>query len=459
LRISHQKGSSKLLSREAYPRVLVVGHAPFSRATGTVIALSNLFAGWPKDRLGQIYTAHLQPATEICEKYFHFPPSAHYRAAQYRAMRGLGWDGHSALQQSRPAALMQTATRSRPTLTKIYRHISAIPDLSPVRATTDMTEWVRDFCPDLIYSMLGSVRMTRIVALVADACGAPVVPHFTDDWAATLYDNGQLFGRADRALQSGLKQIIRLAPLGLVISRAMADEYNRRHRIPFFPFMNCVDESYFGQPPDEEPQLGQPTELVYVGALHLNRWKSLRDIGIALNDVSGAGLPVRLTVHSPQRDLDQYRKQFVHLRHVRIGPALESHEVPAALKSASVLVHVESFDDEIRRYTHYSVSTKIPQYLAAARPILGYGPTELASIEHIRQADAGVTVGTNSPEELVRAVMDICRDSALRHRLARNGATYARQEHAKDRVAARFASTLRAAANTYSTTPDAARQH
>ncbi|MEU7585483.1 glycosyl transferase family 1 [Micromonospora sp. NPDC049230] len=441
---------------EDFPRVLVVSHTPFSRVSGTALTLSNLFSGWPRDRLAQVHTGNITPSTEVCEHYFHFPPRDHYLPIQYYAMRMSGWNGRTPLQQSRPLAAVHAAAETRPTMARIYAQLRASADLSPIRVPPALVEWMRDFQPDVVYSMLGSVRLTRITALAARTCGVPVVPHFTDDWPATLYDNGELFGRADRSVQETIARLLRLAPLGMVISQPMAQEYTRRYGIPFTPFANCVDETFFAPPRDAARQQGT-TELVYVGALHLNRWESLRDIGAALDSLAEAGLPVRLTIHAPEKDLSRYAKHFAPLTRVRLGPSLDSDEVPAALRGADVLVHIESFDEEIRRYTRYSVSTKIPQYLASGRPILGYGPAEVASMNHIQEADAGVIVGTDDTGALVRGLTDLCRDAALRERLARNGAAFARREHAKENVAARFAATLGAAARTGSVTADAAR--
>ncbi|MEU4398935.1 glycosyltransferase family protein [Micromonospora orduensis] len=446
-----------MLSQDEHPRVLVVSHTPFSRVSGTAMTLSNLFSGWPKDRLGQVHTGNITPSTEVCERFFHFPPRDHYLPIQYYSMRMLGWNGRTPLQQSRPIAAVHAAAESRPAMAKAYAQLRATADLSPIRVPRTLTDWMRDFRPDVVYSMLGSVRLTRITALAARTCGVPVVPHFTDDWPATLYGNGELLGRANRSTQEAIARLIRLAPLGMVISRPMAHEYTRRYGIPFSPFVNCVDETYFAAPREETD--GRPTtELVYVGALHLNRWESLRDIGAVLDRLAGDGLAVRLTIHAPEKDLTRYGRHFAHLERVRLGPSLASDEVPAALRSADVLVHIESFDEEIRRYTRYSVSTKIPQYLASGRPILGYGPAEVASMDHIRAANAGVIVGTNDQAALVGDLTRLCRDAALRQRLARNGVDFARQEHAKDSVAARFAATLRSATDVESVrqlTPEA----
>ncbi|MEV1154546.1 glycosyl transferase family 1 [Micromonospora chokoriensis] len=429
-----------------YPRVLVVGHTPFSHDAGTAMTLSNLFSGWPKDRLGQIYTAALTPSAEVCENYFHLLPRDRYLPVQYRCMRLLGWSGRSSLHQVSAVSAVRTGAELHPVMAKLYANMKAADDLSPVRITQALIQWAQEFQPDLVFSVPGSVRQMRIASAVADRCGVPLVPYFTDDWPATMYSSGELFGLAGRSIRQELRRFIQLAPVGMVISRPMAEEYTRRYGIPFHVFVNCVDEAFLATSQGEASESQPLTELVYVGALHLKRWEALRDIGIALNDVAATGLPVRLTIHAPAEDLARYGSHFTHLKLVRLGPSLASHEVPAALRAAGVLVHVESSDGRIRRYVRYSVSTKIPQYLATGRAILGYGPTEVASMSHIREANAGLTVEAGSTAALVSAIRDLCRNAALRDTLARNGLAFARRNHLRAQVAADFAATLHAAA-------------
>ncbi|MBM0240148.1 hypothetical protein JNW88_29005, partial [Micromonospora sp. ATA32] len=58
---------------DGHPRVLVVAALPFSSSTGGGITLSNLFHGWPRDRIAQLHTEGV-PTTEVCERYFQLPP-------------------------------------------------------------------------------------------------------------------------------------------------------------------------------------------------------------------------------------------------------------------------------------------------------------------------------------------------------------------------------------------------
>src|SRR5690606_35599716 len=59
------------------------------------------------------------------------------------------------------------------------------------------------------------------------------------------------------------------------------------------------------------------------------------------------------------------------------------------LSDYNLLMHLESFDEEVIKYTKFSISTKIPQYLAVGRAILAIGPRNIASIDYISENNVG----------------------------------------------------------------------
>ncbi|NLU78825.1 glycosyltransferase family 4 protein [Micromonospora sp. HNM0581] len=432
-----------------FPKVLVVGHMPFDRSTGTTITLSNLFHGWPKDRLAQVYTSPSEPSTEVCTEFLHFPPREHYPRPQYLALRMLGWNGTGPVQSMPALTAVRDAADRRSTVAAWYTHLVALGDLSPLHLPSRVTNWMRQYRPDVVYSMLGSVRLTRLAAHAARHCRVPVVPHFTDDWPATLYGRRELGGFAASRLHAAVRDLVGLAPCGMAISGPMAEEYQRRYGIPFDVFTNSVDADFFAAPPPPvTPARDRPANLVYVGALHLGRWRSLRTIAAGAAAISTAATPVRLTVHCPTEDAERYGREFAGIPGVHFGRSLASHEVPAVLAEADILVHVESFAEDTRRYTHYSVSTKIPQYLAAGRPIFGHGPAELASMAYVRSAGAGIVVGTPEEDVVTEQLWKLCLDSSSWHEFGRNGRAHAERHHRRERVATRFAEVLRQAAGT-----------
>ncbi|MGC5286528.1 glycosyl transferase family 1 [Micromonospora sp. DT231] len=457
---------------DEYPRVLVVSAAVFDRSTGTGITLSNLFTGWPSERLAQLYAEDRAPGPDAVGTFARFAPRnapvEYHLFRQWERVRGpvravvRGAAGSPGVPGSAGAPGATGPARDPgpgPVRARLRTQLRAFVDLSPVRVPEDVRRWLREQRPDVIYTTLGSIRMMRLAVAAAQECRVPLVPHFMDDWPTTLYAGGQVLGLPRLAVRAGFRDVLRHASYGMGISPAMAREFERRYRLPFAAFGNCVDAADFADPdrPAPDRPAGAPVELVYVGGLHLDRWRSLRRVGEAVVRLAAQGTPARLTVHAPATDLARYAGAFTGLPAVRLGRSLASAEVAGALRRADVLVHVESFAAEHRRYTRYSLSTKIPQYLASGRPILGFGPAELASMAHLAAADAGAVVGDDDPAALVGALTPLCADAGLRARLGSRGLAYAVRHHRADQVAARFAEVLREAATRPTNRPPAPR--
>ncbi|WP_433349158.1 glycosyltransferase family protein [Micromonospora sp. CA-111912] len=440
-------------SAEEHPRVLVVGAAVFGRTSGTGITLSNLFAGWPRQRLAQLYAEDREPDTDVCQRFLRLDPRSapvEYHLFRWRARttRGTssGARNRSAVGGARNGSAVGGAgVEPGPLRARMRAELRAFVDLSPLRVPAGTRRWLREQRPQVVYATLGSIRQMRLAVLAARECGVPLVPHFMDDWPTTLYTDRQTLGVARPVLLAGVREVVRHSSYGLGISEPMAREYQRRYGLPFAAFGNCVDPADFADRPGPARPAGAVLDLVYVGGLHLDRWRSLRRVGEALGRLAADGLRARLTVHAPPQDLDRYGERL-GLPGVRLGRSLASDEVAAVLRRADVLVHVESFAEEHRHYTRYSLSTKIPQYLAAGRPVLGFGPAELASMAHLGAAGAGAVVGVDDPDRLAREVARLCADPALRERLGRQGLAFAVRHHRADQVAARFAETLARAA-------------
>ncbi|MER7333107.1 MULTISPECIES: glycosyltransferase [unclassified Micromonospora] len=427
-----------------HPRVLVVGAEPFGHTTGTGITLSNLFGGWPADRLAQVHITATTPSTDVCRRYFALDPRS--APVDYWTRRLMTRSSPGGPQG--PVAGTATPLRGR-----TWQHMRAVADLSPLFLPRELRSWARRYRPDVVYSVLGSVRVMRLACGIARHCGVPLVPHFMDDWPTTLYANGELLGLGRWAVEAHLREAVRLSRSGLCISTPMADEYRRRYRIPFAAFMNCVDGTAFdgyraGDGPPGTRSAEGTVEFVYAGGLHLGRWAALARIGSALERIAPSVPPARLTVYAPKHDLERYAPAFADLSAVHLARSVGSTEVVSILRSADVLVHVESFAPDLVRYTRLSLSTKLPQYLAAGRPVLGHGPAELASMRHILAADAGLVVGEEKVEPLVGRIAQLCGDPLLRQRLGDNGYSYAKVHHSRQEVASEFAAHLARVAGT-----------
>ena len=61
-------------------------------------------------------------------------------------------------------------------------------------------------------------------------------------------------------------------------------------------------------------------------------------------------------------------------------------ELADAMRRSDILLHVESVNKEFHSLTKLSVSTKIPEYMCLTKPVIAFGPADVASFSVIAEA-------------------------------------------------------------------------
>ena len=125
-----------------------------------------------------------------------------------------------------------------------------------------------------------------------------------------------------------------------------------------------------------------------------------------------------LVIYTFPEDIRQFGQSLAGCDAIRVAGTARADEVRRIQLEANVLVHAESFDESTRRYARFSLSTKIPQYLMAARCVLAYGPAELASVRYVLESGAGMAVSTEDVDELASELERLVSSPALRQAYA-----------------------------------------
>jgi glycosyltransferase involved in cell wall biosynthesis len=414
----------------AFPRLVVVGPA-FNTGSATAITLGNLLQHWPREQLSHVCIERPESSSQVgVDSYYLSLEDIPLDKVVRRALRR-----GSAQRSIRSALGPVVSCEDRGMRKTLHLVARAWADLLPYRLEPEFWHWIERFNPDVIYSTLASIRTLMLVSAISRHLGKPVVPHFMDDWPTTLHNATLLSAIPRKVMLSRLRSLLKRSSTVMTISDAMAEEYHRRYLLRCEAFMNCVTV------PDTcpAPPAGRrkPLRLLYAGGLHLSRWRSLQDIGAAIASLQREGLACELLVYTPPRDIGEYSASLSQWPDIRMAGSATPEKVAEILADADILVHVESFDDSIREYTRFSVSTKIPQYMSAARPILAYGPGEVASLRVVADSGAGVVVGTSSIEEIAQAIRRLSNEEE-RRRMGEIGWTTARRRHEARSVQERF---------------------
>lgn len=381
-----------------YPRVLHVGFNPIGGATNTGLTLASMFADWPEESLFELYTAGRVPLSGSVNSLVAPARIAPVDAALRPLIGGRFQPVTDGLNHS---------TRGRPaTLTWRQRARSAgstMNEIGPVMTRGAWLDPVRAFRPQVIHSLLGGVRIMKITASLSARLGLPIVPHFMDDWPATMFAGEEMAGLPRRQVERWLARVMRRAPLCLTIGEDMRVEFQERFGVSCVAVGNSVDFDAYASLVNRRPP-SEARRLVYMGGLHLGRDRILAAVAGALARLGPSG-GARLVLHVPPVDSGRQAalvEEFPGV--VEAGGSVPPDQVPQQVREADVLVFVESFQPEILGFTRLSVSTKVPEYLAARRPVLAVGPAGQSSIRALVASGAAGHAADLAPETLDDAV-------------------------------------------------------
>lgn len=389
-----------------YPRVLHVGFNPIGSPSNTGLTLASMFGGWPRSQLLELYLvsrqAQLYGGQALIASPWAAPIDAVARKLVGSRIPSPAADGMNNSIGGR--------TKSLPFRYRLRAAAATANEIGPVSARGKWLAPVDSFQPQVIHSLLGGVRITKFVAALADRLDVPVVPHFMDDWLDNLFADGQLLGLPRREVERSVSRILRRAPLALTIGEDMRREFETRLDLPCEVVGNSVDFATFPAKRAEQ-RAREVRTLTYMGGLHLGRDQTLAVVAAALDRISPVP-PAKLILHTSAAD-DTRLKSLVDAfpRVVEAGPTLPPEQVAESLVSSDILVFVESKTPEILSFTRLSVSTKVPEYLAARRPVLVLGPAEQSSVRALMASGASSFADPDDPLAVDQAVSAVLATS------------------------------------------------
>ncbi len=406
---------------DACPRVLLINQQPISRRHATGIAMGNLFRGWPPGRIAQIYSDDSEPDETVCPTSWRLevedvPMPAFLRRHVTRWRRG-----RRAHQADLPGAAVSGGDHDKPSrpqagLSRAKEAARRAADYLPCELPPDVVGAIRRFDPDVVYSVLEDRRITGLALDVASRLSIPLVPHYMDDWMAmpAAQPRGPLQKWARRDLEAKALRVLHQAPSRLVISPDMAAAYAHRYGHAFLPFANCVD-------PAERPAITHaasqrgPFRLGFSGRLLHSREAAMADVLRALEGASESGT-AEVVVYQAGRDdswLDVLRSSEL----VRLADATEESLLETEHCDLDAFLHVDSFDAQAVEYLRYSISGKVPWYLAAGIPLLAYGAPGTGTMRFLHEQRCAVVVDRRDEVLLRQRIGDLIADAGMRQDL------------------------------------------
>jgi glycosyltransferase involved in cell wall biosynthesis len=400
-----------------FPRLLFVTPHAFNHVTGGGVAFTNLFRGWPAERLATVHN-DLQPVSEdVCRHYFALGEDEISLGEPFATLRRLLRRPRVELASPSSKSLVRSAGPVGFRRLALVVLGNSLPERTVL--TPRLERWISDFRPEILYTILGGNGMMALIESIADRFDLPLVVHIMDDWPAVAYRRGLLAPFQRRAMAQRLSRLLKRAAVCLAISPAMAVAYERRYGRPFHDFQNTIDVERWRPTDKRDRAKNRLPELLYVGSIFANaQLDSLVDCARAVTALAAQGFPIRLVISSPTDQVERFRNRLA------IGPAIQIEPVIAEdaaffarIAAADVLLVPSNFDRESVRFIRYSMPAKLPAYMISGTPILVYGSGETAQVQYAREAGWGHVVSRRDCAALAQGIRVIVEDHDLRRRV------------------------------------------
>lgn len=257
----------------------------------------------------------------------------------------------------------------------------------------ELRDFIDCFQPDVIlYSMEGYIHFNRICMFVKKYSRAKSIGFFWDD-NFTYKQSNEFLHRIFRFFQrKSLKKLVANTDAFWAITNM-----TKREADSFFN----IDCTVLTKPIRTLPQFietppHKPLKILYTGNLRIGRDTSLVKVVNALRKVNEKQVEYEIdvytkTVLNPQT-LEQLSCSFCH-----IHEAISQNRVLELQKIADILLFLEDVDGKYAHKARLSFSTKITDYLCAAKCILAVGCIDTAPMQYFQEYNAAI-IATSEKE-------------------------------------------------------------
>jgi glycosyltransferase involved in cell wall biosynthesis len=408
-----------------YCKVLIFGQT-FNNKHGGGITLTNLFKGWPKEKIAVADTGHMMydVTTDVCSTYYQL------------GIEEFRWRFPFALLQKKfPSGLKSfgevTGESSEEENTGFrYALVNRIfyPSLhwlgmfhcvSKMRMSPRFKKWLSEFKPDVLYIQVTTRETLLFVSELLDYLRIPSAIHIMDDWPSTISKRGLLKAYWRKIIDKEFRTLLNKVNLHLSISDAMSDEYKDRYGMEFIAFHNPFDAELWLPYTKKDFAINKDdVKILISGRIGINGIaESLVEVASAIETMNTIGLTIRLYIQTPTKDnsiLDQLKK----FKCVVINPFADYSSIPGIFSNADILMLANDFNFQGINYLRFSMPTKASEYMISGTPVVVYSSGMAAVSRFFSQNECGYCVTKQSKEEIVKAILLLIENEDLRKDLS-----------------------------------------
>jgi glycosyltransferase involved in cell wall biosynthesis len=421
-----------------FPRVLVISNNCFSYTSSNGRTLGNFFINWDKDSLSQFYIQSEMPSSDICNNYYRITDieilKSLFTFRQYGRILKED-DIVSNTEKTRTdkglERIIKTSKMRRTPLLQLSRNLLWY---SGRWKTIRFNNWLSSFNPEAIILQAGdSIFMYDIALHLSIQFNIPLIIYNSEDHY--FKDRGSIspiFHIYRRFLKKRFDKLMANTEYIVYISDMLKDDFDKIFNVPGEAIYTA--STIFSGYTEKN---NNPPMISYLGNIGFKRWKSLIEIGKAIQSINNDYyIDIYTQIVPPGA------KEYLTAKNgIMLKGSIPYDEVIKTIKESDLLLYVESLSDFTKWDLRNAFSTKIADSLSCGTCLIAYGPEEIASIRYLKENGAAYVI--SDKRKLLPGLKEIINDKKLRKKIVKNAHNLARKRHDADNNSKRFESIIR----------------
>jgi glycosyltransferase involved in cell wall biosynthesis len=432
-----------------YRKILIIGQ-PFNVTSGGGITLTNLFSGWPIDKIAVAFApwGEVGITTQICNTYYRIGNEEHkWRFPFYIFKRPFPLSGVI----TDLINVEKNNSQYRKGLKSFLADIVLNPLLSwlglfhygsEITLSEKLKDWLREFKPDILYFQVSTLEGIVFACQLIDHLKIPSAVHMMDDWPSTISMSGPLKKFWRNKIDKEFRILLDKVHLHLSISESMSEEYKIRYGKEFIAFHNPIQlHAWLVHRKTNFALNKEHITILFSGRIGTGISLSLIEVASAIDSLEYDNLSIKFHIQTTNKENDICHK-LQRFKCVVINPTVDYKEIPEIFSNADMLVLANDFNSKAINFLRFSMPTKAPEYMISGTPVLVYAPQETAVSKFFSLNNCGYCVTSQGREELSKAIHYMLSNEEYRRQISENAVNLAQKRFNADTVKEKFHRTL-----------------
>ncbi len=409
------------MNNKYYPKVLIIGQT-FNKYTGGGITMTNLFTGWPDDRIALASATNILADldTSICSNLFQLGYNGKLHPFPLNIILPVITTGKltcAANGKSERLLPVQEPGKYRriyKVIINILHFLGLFNVFYKLKITPEFRDWINEFKPDIIYTQLSTLELIRFVDALHEEAHIPVAIHMMDDWPMTIDRPGIMHRYWKKVNDSEFRTLVKKSSVLMSICDAMSDEYEKRYGRKFVAFHNTIDIDKWIPVSKTDWSVKGPFRILYAGRLGVGVINSVIDIIDAVNDPQLEDCDLVFELQTA--DIGLLKGKAVLNERVKSVGTIDYADLPIRFAGADMLVLPHDFDYESINFLRYSFSTKITEYMISGTPVLVYADSSTSLTKYASKGEWAYIVDKRDKQSIIDAFRELYSNMSLREK-------------------------------------------